>query len=111
MERLLSLVGLAVILGIAYAFSTDRKAIRVRTILWGLGLQFALALFVLKTNVGQAIFGYLGEKIRTLLEYSFAGSQMVFGSLGAKGGGSVGFVFATQVLPTIIFIAALFAVL
>ncbi len=111
MARFLPLVGMALIMGIAYAFSTDRKAVRLKTVLWGLGLQFALALFVLKTSIGQNLFSYVGEKIRRLLEFSFAGSQMVFGGLGVKGGGSFGMVFAFQVLPTIIFIAALFAIL
>ena len=112
MQRLLPLVGLAVIMGIAYSLSTNRRAIQLKTIAWGLGLQFALALFVLKTGLGQAVFSFLGAKINQLLEFSYAGSKMVFGdTLGAKGGGSIGFVFAFQVLPTIIFIAALFAIL
>jgi CNT family concentrative nucleoside transporter len=111
MERLLPLIGLAVLMGIAYALSTDRKAIRLRTVAWGLGLQFGLALFVLKTESGRWLFGYVGDKIKRLLDFSFEGSQMVFGGLGVKGGGSFGFIFAFQVLPTIIFIAALFAIL
>ncbi|MGH8459172.1 MAG: NupC/NupG family nucleoside CNT transporter, partial [Nevskiales bacterium] len=63
------------------------------------------------TNWGQWLFSYVGDKIKTLLEFSYKGSEMVFGVLGSKGGGSFGFVFAFQVLPTIIFIAALFAIL
>jgi len=112
MERMLSLLGLVVFMGIAYACSTNRKAIRAKTIVWGLVLQFALALFVLKTTAGRDLFAWLGDKVNRLLEFSFAGSQVVFGPiLGTKGGGSLGFIFAFQVLPTIIFIAALFAVL
>jgi concentrative nucleoside transporter, CNT family len=113
MERLFSLFGLLVFLGIAYALSTDRKAIRPRIVAWGLGLQFLLALFVLKSSVGQELFAWLGAKITRVLELSFVGSQFVFGSLGTKGGagGPVGFVFAFQVLPTIIFVAATFAIL
>jgi CNT family concentrative nucleoside transporter len=112
MERLLPVVGLLTIMGIAYALSTDRKAIRPRTVIWGVVLQFALALFVLKTSVGHQLFSYLGDKIRALLEFSFKGSELVFGELGKKGGGASGwFVFGFQVLPTIIFIAALFAIL
>jgi CNT family concentrative nucleoside transporter len=111
MERLLPLVGMACILGIAYALSTDRKAIRFKTVAWGLGLQFALALFVLKSDVGRNVFEWLGHKVERVLQFAFEGSKLVFGSLGEKGGGSVGFVFAFQVLPTIIFIAALFAIL
>ena len=124
MERLLSLFGLLVFLGIAWALSTNRKAIRLRTIFWGLGLQFALALFVLKTPIGQVLFTWVGEKITRVLNLSFVGSEFVFGALGMQGGGqlavkagdangtaALGFVFAFQILPTIIFVAALFAIL
>ncbi len=111
MQRLLPLVGLVAIMGIAYAMSTNRRAVRLKTVAWGLGLQLALALFVLRTNIGQAVFSYVGDRIKELLEFSFKGSEMVFGGLGVKGGGSFGFIFAFQVLPTIIFIAALFAIL
>jgi len=113
MERLLSLVGLVVILGIAYLFSTDRKAIRGKTVVWGLVLQLLFALFVLKTSVGQLVFAWLGAKINRLLQFSFVGSEFVFGKLGMPGGGgdNIGFIFAFQVLPTIVFIAALFAIL
>jgi CNT family concentrative nucleoside transporter len=124
MERLLSLFGMAVILGIAWALSTDRKAIRPRTIYWGLGLQFALALFVLKTPIGQDVFSWVGGKITRLLNLSFVGSEFVFGALGIQGGGqlavkageangtaALGFVFAFQILPTIVFVASVFAIL
>ncbi len=112
MQRVLSLAGLLVFLGIAYVFSTDRKAIRPRLVVWGLGLQLALGLLVLKTAPGEAIFGWLGQKIGRLLALSYKGSEFVFGPYGAAGGGSSGvFVFAFQVLPTIVFAAALFAIL
>ena len=113
MERLLSLVGLVVILAIAYLFSTDRKAIRGKTVVWGLVLQLVFALFVLKTTMGQTVFAWVGAKINRLLQFSFVGSQFLFGKLGLPGGGgdNIGFIFAFQVLPTIIFIAALFAIL
>ncbi len=124
MERLLSLFGMAVILGIAWALSTDRKAIRSRTIYWGLGLQFALALFVLKTPIGQNVFSWVGGKITRVLNLSYVGSDFVFGALGVPGGGmlpvkagelngtaALGFVFAFQILPTIIFVASVFAIL
>ena len=113
MERLSSLVGLLVFMGIAYAFSTDRKAIRRRTVLWGLALQFVLALFVLKTQVGQDVFSWLGAKVTRVLALSYVGSEFVFGKLGANGPGpeGIGFIFAFQVLPTIIFVAATFAIL
>jgi CNT family concentrative nucleoside transporter len=112
MERVLSLVGIALILGVAYFFSTDRKAIQPRTLLWGLGLQVLLALFVLKTAIGKTVFGWLGDTIGKILALSYKGSEFVFGPLGAPGGGaSKLFVFAFQVLPTIVFVAALFAIL
>ena len=113
MERLLPLLGIVVFLAIAYALSTDRKAISLRTLLWGLGLQLALGLFVLRTQVGQDLFAWIGAVVTRVLDLSFNGSEFVFGPLGAKqgGGGPVGFVFAFQVLPTIVFAAATFAVL
>jgi CNT family concentrative nucleoside transporter len=111
MERLLSVVGLLAIVAGAWTFSANRRAVRVKTVAWGLGLQFALALFVLKLPLGQWIFAWLGEKVTALLALSFRGSEFVFGPLGKPGGGTIGFVFAFQVLPTIIFVAALFAIL
>ena len=113
MERLYSLAGLLVFMGIAYAFSTDRRAIRRRTVLWGVALQFLLALFVLKTQVGQDLFGWLGAKVTRVLALSYVGSEFVFGKLGANGPGpeGIGFIFAFRVLPTILFVAATFAVL
>src|SRR6185503_1793182 len=110
MERALSLVGLVVMMGIAYALSTNRAAIRWKTVAWGIGLQFALALFVLKTYAGQALFAWIGDKINKVLGFSFVGSEFVFGKMGARGG-DMGFIFAFQGLPTIIFIAAVFAIL
>ena len=97
-------------LGLAYAFSTNRRAIRLKTVAWGLGLQIAFAVFVLKADIGRRIFQAAGNAVNRLLSYSFEGSKFVFGELG-KQGSSLGFYFAFQVLPTIIFIAAFFAVL
>jgi CNT family concentrative nucleoside transporter len=113
MERFFSLFGIVLVLGICSALSTNRKAIRVRTVVWGLALQFVLALFVLKTPWGQRAFAWVGAKITRLLELSYIGSEFVFGKLGAKGGAdtNIGFIFATQILPAILFVAALFAVL
>ena len=88
MERLLSLFGMVVILAIAWALSTDRKAIRARTIVWGLGLQLVLALFVLKTPVGQELFSWVGAKITRVLNLSYVGSEFVFDALGVQGGGT-----------------------
>jgi len=116
MARFLPLLGMTAFLGIAVLFSTNRRAIQARTVGWGLGLQFLLAFFVLKTSVGRGLFSFLGEKTKRLLEFSFEGSRAVFGILGEPlgtrpGAVSLGPIFAFQVLPTIIFIAALFAIL
>jgi CNT family concentrative nucleoside transporter len=97
-------------LGLAYLFSTNRKAIRLKTVLWGLGLQLAFAIFVLRVPIGQKIFSAAGYYVNQLLAYAFYGSQFVFGELGLKDSPQH-FIFAFQVLPTIIFIAAFFALL
>lgn len=97
-------------LTLAWIFSTNRRAIRWRTVIWGLSLQIVFALLVLEWTVGQRILSSVGAAITRMLAYSFAGSQMVFGDLG-KQHSTYGMIFAFQVLPTIIFISALFAVL
>jgi concentrative nucleoside transporter, CNT family len=97
------------ILGIAYLFSTNRRAIRPKTIAWGLSLQFVIGVLVLRTAAGQNTFHWIGDKINQLLSFATAGSSLVFGELGTPGNTVA--VFAFQVLPTIIFIAALFAIL
>ena len=124
LPRLQPLVGLIVILSLAYAISANRRAIDGRTVAWGLSLQILFALLVLKTTVGQRVFQALGNLMNRLLDFAFVGSSMVFGPLGSKEvwprimnqvlgpeGAQWGVVFAFQVLPTIIFIAALFAIL
>ncbi len=110
MGRFTGILGLLTMLGLAYAFSTNRRAIRLKTVAWGLGLQVAFAIFVLKIDLGRTLFQKAGDAVNRLLSYAFAGSQFVFGDLG-KQGSHLGFYFAFQVLPTVIFICALFAVL
>ena len=110
MGRFTGILGILTMLGFGYLFSTNRRAIRLKTVGWGLGLQFAFAVFVLRAEVGRRLFRSAGDAVNRLLSYSFAGSQFVFGELG-KRGSQVGFFFAFQVLPTVIFIAAFFAVL
>ena len=110
MGRFTGVLGLLTMLGLAYAFSTNRRAIRLKTVAWGLGLQFVFAVFVLRIDAGRRAFQKAGDVVNQLLSYAFVGSQFVFGDLG-KQGSHLGFYFAFQVLPTIIFIAAFFAVL
>lgn len=112
MARFTGILGMLAILAGAYAFSTDRKAIKLKTILWGLGLQLLLGFFVLRSSLGTKIFSFLGAGANKLLSFSYAGSEFVFGDIGfPKELSRFGFSFAFQVLPTIIFIAAFFAVL
>ncbi|MHB1793674.1 MAG: NupC/NupG family nucleoside CNT transporter [Acidobacteriaceae bacterium] len=110
MGRWTGILGIAFVLAIAYAFSTNRRAIRWRTVAWGLGLQLVFAFLVLRWSVGQSILNHAGNSVNTLLGYSFAGSQMVFGTLGMEHSPQ-GMIFAFQTLPTIIFISAFFALL
>ncbi len=110
MARFTGLLGMVVLVGLAYLFSTARKSIQLRTVLWGLGLQFAFGVFVLNFAVGRRIFQFLGDVVNKLLSFAFVGSEFVFGGLGLQHS-SFGFIFAFQVLPTIIFIAAVFAFL
>ena len=124
LSRLQPLIGLVGILGLAYALSTNRRAISLRIVGWGLALQVLFALIVLKTDAGIRAFQWLGNKIQDLLHYSVEGSRFVFGPLGdvavwskvmnntlGAEGGQYAVIFAFQILPTIIFIAALFAIL
>ena len=117
-------VGAVVILGIAYACSTNRRAINWTTVAWGVGLQVLFAIIVLKTSVGQRVFSTLGDLITRLLGFAGGGAAFVFGPLGSgtvwgrvmtsalgDEGAQYATIFAFQVLPTIIFIAALFAIL
>ena len=124
LPRVQALVGLALVFSIAYLSSTARRAIDWRTVGWGISLQILFALIVLKTTLGQTVFETAGALITRLLSFSDVGSAFVFGVLGDRPkwaqvmgvafgdeGKNYVLIFAFQVLPTIIFIAALFAIL
>jgi CNT family concentrative nucleoside transporter len=113
MDRFTGLLGIALILGIAYALSDNRKRINYRTVGVGLALQFGLAVFVLKTDVGQQLFQGLGYYVDRLLQKANTGAEFVFSSLvrsdvlaKAFGPGN-DFIFFFKVVPTIIFVAVL----
>jgi CNT family concentrative nucleoside transporter len=108
--RLTGLIGIALILLLAFALSRNRRAIRWQTVAWGLGLQLTFAIFVLRVPLGQALFRKLGTFVTAVLHFSYAGSQFVFGEIG-KPDSSLGVIFAFQILPAIIFVSALFAIL
>jgi CNT family concentrative nucleoside transporter len=105
MERAISALGLVVFLGVAYALSTDRRAVRWRTVLWGLALQVALAVVVIRTPWGFAAFSFLGDLAKKFLDFSDAGSRFVFGDKFTE------HFFAFKVLPTIIFVSSATALL
>src|ERR1700738_3720 len=109
MGRFTGLLGLLVILAAAWLFSRHKRAIKLRILVWGLGLQFAFALLVLKTDFGK-VFQAFGAGVNAMLNYAEAGSNFVFGPLGIKSG-PFGVVFAFQVLPIVIFIASFFSIL
>lgn len=113
MDTLIGLIGFGLILGIAFALSNNRKAINYRTVGMGLLLQFGLAVFILRTEIGHTLFHWLGEKVQKLLSFADKGAEFVFGPLvnsplmvEAFGQGN-DFVFFFKVIPTIIFVAVL----
>ena len=113
MERFTGLLGIVLILGVSFLMSNNRKAINYRTVGVGLLLQIMLAVFILKTEVGQNLFQWLGDSINTLLRQADKGAQFVFGSLvnrdlmiKAFGPGN-DYIFFFKVVPTIIFVAVL----
>jgi CNT family concentrative nucleoside transporter len=110
MERFTGLLGILVVLAIAYLFSSNRKAIQPRVIYWGLGLQTGFAFLVLKTPLSDG-FKTISDGVNHLLGYSIEGSKFVFGDKLGAPNDQFGVVFAFQVLPIIIFIASLFSIL
>ena len=110
MQRFTGILGMLVLMGLAYVFSTDRKAIRHKTVAWGLALQIGFAFLVMRSDFGRGVFERLGDGVNWLLDFAYDGTSFVFGDLGLKNSPK-GFYFAFQALPTIIFVAALFAVL
>ena len=115
MARFTGVLGLLTMLLLAWIFSTNRRAIRWRTVVWGLSLQIVFAFMVLKWTFGERMLHDAGSGVDKLLGYAYDGSTFLFGDLGAahsKIGAAFGTsFFAFQVLPTIIFISAFFAVL
>jgi CNT family concentrative nucleoside transporter len=113
MERFTGLIGIALILGLAFALSNNRRAINYRLVGSGLAIQLTLAVFILKTSVGQQIFQWLGDKITKLLDFSKEGAAFVFGTLvdstnmARVFGPGRDFVFFFQIIPTIIFVSVL----
>jgi CNT family concentrative nucleoside transporter len=119
LSRFTGILGIVAVLAAAWLFSTNRSRIRWRTVAWGLSLQFLFALFVLRFSFGQQAMAWAGDVVNKMLSATTAGSRILFGELGLPNAGafgkviapSSGSIFAFQVLPTIIFISAFFAVM
>ncbi len=113
MERFTGIIGIVVLLGIAFLFSNNRKAINYRLVVSGLLLQLALAVFILKTSIGQHLFAWVGSKIEQLLQLADQGGEFVFGGLIKPEllkpifGDRYSFLFMFKIIPTIIFVAVL----
>jgi CNT family concentrative nucleoside transporter len=107
------LFGLIIITALAFIFSDNKKKINWRLVGTGVLLQFAFAFIVLKTNIGREIFSYCSKFFVWLFSFASDGAQFVFGGLAKNAGteGSLGFFFAFQVLPTIIFFACFMSIL
>lgn len=110
-------MGILCFLGVAACFSKSLQSVRLKTLLWGIGLQFALAVAVLHSEWVRAVFDVIGTGIKFLIKASDSGSEFVFGKLAQPAemdkvfGKDQGFVFAFRALPPIIFVSAFFSVL
>ncbi|MBE9186406.1 NupC/NupG family nucleoside CNT transporter [Microcoleus sp. LEGE 07076] len=105
MERLISVVGLGVFVGLCYAFSVDRRAVKWPPVLWGIALQLIFAILILKTAPGLAAFKFLGDLVTQFLNFSDAGAKFVFGDQFTD------HLIAFKVLPTIIFFSSFISLL
>jgi CNT family concentrative nucleoside transporter len=110
LDRFTGILGILAVLLAAWLGSTDRRRISWRTVAWGLGLQLVFAFLVLRFDYGQQALSWAGDVVKNMLASTYAGTRVLFGPLGVPGG-SMGSIFAFQVLPTIIFISAFFALL
>lgn len=110
MAQFISLLGFLFFLLIAFLMSENRRAIKWPIIFWGIGLQFLLGVFILKTPWGFQLFSAIGSSIQSLLDFTKVGSRFIFGNL-TDSEGSWGYLFFTMVLPSIIFMSALMSAL
>jgi len=106
------LIGMILLLGIAFVLSNNRRQINYRIIVWGLSLQFIFGILILKTPLGKPLFGFFDKVITKLISFSDAGSDFLFKSLVPGVGYHEAMVnFAFRALPTIIFFSSLMTVL
>jgi CNT family concentrative nucleoside transporter len=110
-DRLHGLLGIVAILIVAYLCSNNRRAISRRVLFWGIVLQWFFALLVLRVPAGERALRWAGDAVKRVLDCALEGAGFVFGTGLTAADGPAGFVFAFRVLPTVIFVSALFAVL
>lgn len=116
-ERLTGVCGLFILIGLSYLMSNNKKAVKWKTVFMGVLLQFLIALFILKTPYGRALFESANAFFKHVVEFSGQGVHFVFGILGVPAsvetvfGPGTGFIFAIQVAGTIIFMSSLMCVL
>uniref|UniRef100_A0A9J7XUM3 Sodium/nucleoside cotransporter n=1 Tax=Cyprinus carpio carpio TaxID=630221 RepID=A0A9J7XUM3_CYPCA len=103
-EQLISFAGVCLFIIAIFLFSAHRTAVSWRTVFWGLGLQFAIGLFVIRTEPGLIAFEWLGKQVQIFLDYTKAGSSFVFGDLYEN-------IFAFQALPIVVFFSSVMSVL
>ncbi|MGG7179050.1 NupC/NupG family nucleoside CNT transporter [Clostridium paraputrificum] len=109
MNRFIGILGIIVILGIAYLLSDNKKKINWRLVATGFGLQILFAVLILKVPFGRSIFEGVSSFITRILDFTVEGSTFLFGSLMDQE--SFGMIFAVNVLPTIIFFSSLMGIL
>ena len=113
-----SVLGLFLLMGVAWLLSTDRRVINWRVILWGVALQLIFGIFIFILPVGSKLFLFLNDIVVKVLDSASAGTRFLFGRLALPPGAtteagetSIGFILAFQALPTIIFFASLMGVM
>jgi CNT family concentrative nucleoside transporter len=113
LSRIIPVLGALTMLAIAYALSSDRKKVDLKLVLWGVGLQWLFAVLMLWVPWGKIALEAVADFVTSVLAHSYKGSEFLFKDLGMQGGGETGLgvVFAFQILPTIVFVAALFSIL
>jgi concentrative nucleoside transporter, CNT family len=110
-NRLAGLLGLGVFVALAWAVSTDRRAIRWKTVAWGMGLQALFGLLILKTPPGQALFRALGDGFTRLIAFTDDGARFVWGWLYRNPAGARAPVFLIDLLMVVVFFSALMSLL
>jgi CNT family concentrative nucleoside transporter len=118
MYNLISFAGIFILMGCAWLFSANRRVINWRVIVWGCLLQLLFALFIFVVPAGAEAFRFINDALVKVIDVASAGTKFIFGRLALPPGTtnewgekSLGFIFAVQVLPQIIFFASLMAVL